>query len=372
MIAPHIAKWALNRQKPQSELRVDAGNATDVPNAYKKIKKPQVEERVLETKGGGGYVPPPQPSPMEQAQAREWEAAQEFEREQRRAAEDRAREDRAKEAKDLAWQSSRGAAYQGALSSGTDRLRSMGIEAGDPYGVYSQFTNRINTANQSLQPGADYSSAFAPTILDEILGGARSTQRNKYKTAFNAQVSPYYAEEQFGSTRDDPILASILNQQYEDALADLDAAKARGQANQSVYDRALRDLGTAKTTANTELQGIGGGVLSGISDAINKRRQTALDTAAGWDFGTDFDPTLEGSRIQKYAQERGNTLEGDIRSAIGDKQFFDVNSLLGKAQARVGNQTTPTTTGTGANALYDTFQDEAARNASTRSNEGIF
>jgi len=367
MIAPHIAKWALQRDKQPSELRVDAGNAGDIPNNARKKRK--VKERVLETKGGGGYVPPPQPSPMEQAQAREWEAAQEFDREERRAQADRERIANEKAASDAAWQSGRGTAYNAALGAGTNRLRGMGIESGDPYGVYNEFTGRLNSANASLTPGADYSSAFTPTILDEILGSARTGQRNKYRTAFNSDLSPYYAEEQFGSTRDDPILESILNQQYGDAVSDLDAARGRGQATQAVYDRALRDLGTSRSTANSTLQGLGQGVLSGIVGDIGTRRQRALDTAAEWDFGTDYDPRMEAQRVRDYATQRGTTLEGDIRGAVGDRQFFDINSILGNARARVGTQTTPTTTGQGA--LANTFQDQAQQDDS-KTNEGIF
>ena len=369
MIAPHIAKWALQRgkQQQQSELRVDAGNAIDIPNDAR--KKPKKYERVLETKGGGGYVPPPQPTPMEQAQARDWEAAQEAAREERRAAEQRQRDADAKAAADAAWQSNRGTAYNAALSSGVNRLHSMGIDAGDPYGVYSDFTGRLNQANAGLTTGADISSAFPSTMLDEILSSARTGQRNRYRSTFNQDLSPYYAEDTFGSTADDAILASILNTQYGDALADLDSARARGQATQSVYDRAVRDLGTARTTANSTLQGIGGGVLSGIVGDINTRRQSALDRAAEWDFGTTYDPQQEANRIQQYAGERQAGLEGAIRGAVGDQQFFDVNSILGNARARVGG--TGTTTA-GSAALGDTFQDQAQRDASTRTNEGIF
>ena len=368
MIAPHIAAWALQRDKQPSELRVDAGNAIDIPNDTR--KKPKKYERVLETKGGGGYIPPPQPSPMEQAQARDWEAAQEAARQEHADQIRRQQEADAKAAADAAWQSGRSTAYNAALSSGTNRLRGMGIDANDPYGVYSEFTGRLNQANAGLTTGADYSSAFAPTILDEILGSARTGQRNKYRSSFNTALSPYYAEDTFSSTRDDPILASILNQQYTDALADLDAARGRGQATQTVYDRALRDLGTSRSTANADLQSLGGNVLSGIVGDINTRRQGALDRAAEWDFGTTYDPAQEASRIQRYATERGEGLEGAIRGAVGDKQYFDVNSILGNARARVGTQTTPTTTG--AAALTDTFQDQAQRDASTRANEGIF
>jgi hypothetical protein len=309
---------------------------------------------------------------MEQAQARDWEAQMQFQREQTQQQADRDREDRAKAATDAAWQSSKGSAYNAALSSGTNRLRSLGIDSGDPLGVYSQFTDRINAGNAGLQTGADYSSAFSPTILDEILGSARVGQRNKYTNQFNQQVSPYYAEDRFSATSDDAILNSILDQQYNDALTGLQSAKGRGQASQAVYDRALQDLSTAKYTANTDLQNIGRGVRESDIADINKRRQSSLDAASNWDFGTTYDPMGEAGRITNYADERGQGLEGELRGAVGGKQYFDINSLIGNASAKVGNATTPSTTGTGGSALYDTFQNQAQNNASTRSNEGIF
>jgi len=368
MIAPHIAAWALSKRN--SKEGVAAVVATPIHSVQKPKKKRVENERVLETKGGGGYVPPPQPSPRELAEARDWEARQEYEREQRRADALKEQQRIEKEASDAAWNSSKGAAYTGALTGGTSRLKSLGIEAGDPYGVYADFTNRLNTANASLQPGADYSSAFAPTILDEILGGARSGQRNKYKTAFEGQIDPYYAEDRFGSTADDAILNAILEDQYGTAAADLAAARDRGQASNIVYDRALKDLSTARATANTDLQNIGGGVLSDIVGDIGSRRQSALDSAAAWDFGSTYDPSREADRIRSYADERGAGLEGAIRGAVGGREFFDVNSLLGKASARAGNQTTPTTTGS---ALFDTFKNEATKTSdNVKTTEGIF
>jgi len=370
MIPAHIAHWAqTKRNKSNEEARV-AVVATQLTTVAKKHKKKDVAP-VLQSKGGGGYQPPPQPSPQEQAAAREWEAAQAFEREERRAAREKAVRDEEKRIADAAWQSGKGAAYNSALQSGTSRLRGMGIEAGDPYGVYSDFTGRLGGTNAALQTGADYSSAFSPTILDEILGSARTGQRTKYGTQFGQQINPYYAEDQFSGTSDDAILSAILDQQYNDAFADLGAARDRGQASSIVYDRALRDLGTARSTANTELQGIGRGVLEDITGDINQRRQSSLDSAAAWDFGSTYDPTAEANRIRGYADERRGQLEGDIRGAVGGREFFDVNSLLGKATARAGNQTTPTTQGT--SALYDTFENEAQRNNnSTRANEGTF
>ena len=61
-------------------------------------------------------------------------------------------------------------------------------------------------------------------------------------------------------------------------------------------------------------------------------------------LGTSVLPTIllqEASRIRSYADERGSQLEGDIRGAVGGKEFFDINSLLGKAKARVGSASAP-------------------------------
>ena len=167
-------------------------------------------------------------------------------------------------------------------------------------------------------------------------------------------------------------MSSILDTQYGDALADLQSARDRGQATSAVYDRAMRDLDTGRATANTELQGIGRGVLEDIVGDINTRRQGSLDSAAAWDFGSTYDPTQEAGRIRSYADERRAQLEGDVRGAVGGKEFFDINSLLGKAKARVGSASAPGSD-SGSNALLDTFANEATRtNQNIKANEGIF
>jgi len=372
MIAPHIAQWALAKDKQRHSN--NEGVAAVVATSISSVKKPRTskQERVLNTKGGGGYMPPPQPTAQEQAAARDWEAQKEFEREQKRQEAIDAKAAIDKQAQDAAWLSSKNAAYSGAQSGARNRLNALGIQPGDEYGLYSNIMGKYDTANQALQQGADYSGAFSPNVYEEEIGSARTGQRNKYATAFSGQINPYYAEDEFGSTRDDAILQSILDTQYGDALTDLQSARDRGQATSTVYERALRDLETGKATANTELQGIGRGVLEDVVGDINTRRQGSLDSAAAWDFGSTYDPTQEAQRIRNYAGERGAQLEGDIRGAVGGKQFFDPTGLLGKARARVGTPTAPGAD-TGSSALLDTFANEAQQtNQNVKANEGIF
>jgi hypothetical protein len=111
-------------------------------------------------------------------------------------------------------------------------------------------------------------------------------------------------------------------------------------------------------------------VLTGLQADIGKRRQSALDAAAEWDFGGSYDPTAEAGRIQSYGAEQTAGLGGKIRSAIGDREFFDVPGLIGKASAKAGSATTPKAGGTlddGTSALADTFKNQA-----TKEQEGTF
>ena len=99
MIAPHIASWALAKRNSNE------GVAATAVTSIQRITRSHAssKQRVLETKGGGGYVPPPQPSARELAEARDWEAQKEFKREQtRQDAIDRENALK-KEAADAAW-----------------------------------------------------------------------------------------------------------------------------------------------------------------------------------------------------------------------------------------------------------------------------
>lgn len=322
--------------------------------------------------GGGGPSMPPQPSPREQAEAREWEASQQAARDARAAAERKAEEAARKAEADAKWSTGRSSAFNRALDYGTSRMTSMGMDSTDPYGVGALYRSRVGANNNALQVGDDYTAAFAPTIWDDVVGEVRGGQRNKYTRAFGNEVDPYYAEERFGSTADDAILNAILGRQYDDAFSGIQTARGRGQINQAGYDRAIADLSTARSGANAELQRIGGGVLSGIQSDVNSRRQRGLDSASAWDFGDTFDVGREAGRVKSYADERMSGLEGDITNAIGGKNFFDVNTLLGRAASRAGTETAPTSFGNAGSAGNAGMGALANALSGKKREEGVF
>ena len=385
MVPAHVAKWKLNKmhasdEQPQPSAQLELPLPVIFPDERDVERRKEGGNRDEDGRDtnrsplafGGGNTPsaPPPPDPMAEARAQDWANQQSFERQEvvRKADADKAAAEKA--AKDAAWATGRSSAFNRAQQYGNERLSQLGLDANDPYGLGSAYRSRIESANTGLQEGGDYAAAFSPSNFDEVMGGARTAQRNKYASSFNKAIDPYYGESLFGSTADDAILSSILGGQYDEALGDINAARDRGQVNQAAYDRAIQDLGKAKTTANDELQTIGSGVLTGLQGDIGKRRQSALDAAAEWDFGGSYDPTAEAGRIQSYGQEQLGGLGGKLRSAIGDRSFFDVPGLIGKATAKAGSATTPKAGGTlddSGTALADTFKNQA-----TKEQEGTF
>jgi len=386
MIPPHIARWKLDKMRASEEQPQPAAQL-ELPLPVIFPDERDVERRkhdgnhdgdgrdtnkpALEFGSGGSQPAPPQrPDPMEEAKAQDWAAQQQFTRTEATRKEELDAKAAEKAAADAAWATGRTSAYNRAQAYGNERLAALGLDANDQYGLGQAYRSRLESANAGLQQGGDYAAAYAPSTFDDVMGGARTAQRNKYASAFNKAVDPYYGETLFGSTADDAILASILGDQYNEALSGINAARDRGQINQAAYDQAISGLGKAKTTANDEMQTIGGGVLSGLQADIGKRRQSALDSAAEWDFGSTYDPTAEAGRIQSYGAEQTAGLGGKIRSAIGDREFFDVPGLIGKASAKAGNATTTKAGGTldeGTDALAGTFKNQA-----TKEQEGTF
>ena len=138
-----------------------------------------------------------------------------------------------------------------------------------------------------------------------------------------------------------------------------------------MYDRALRDLETGKATANTELQGIGRGVLEDIVGDINTRRQGSLDSAAAWDFGL---LTIQLLKLIAFVAMLTNVV---VSLKVTSVVLLVARSSLTSTHcsARQGTCWYANCAGceAGSSALLDTFANEATRNnQNIKANEGIF
>lgn len=328
----------------------------------------QLELPLMEGKGGAPAAPPP-PDPMREAEAREWEAKQQFERDERRRIAEKAEADRQAAEKLQKWQTGRSGAREAATRYGRQQLAARGME-NDPYGIMAAYNNQLDFNNSRLQDLDAYDSAFGTSVWDEVYNNQRGIQRGQINRTLDQAIAEDIADTRFTGTADDSILDAILGTQYGEAETDLLNAKNRGQLNDAAYQRALTSLGGKKSSARSELEDIGGGVLAGYRTDVGSQRRRLEDRVTNWDFGDTFDVDSERTKFDALLNEKSGRMEGDIRRAIGDRRFFDTNTLIGQANAAGGAQNAGTITPTtGNNALYSVFQDQEERNSG---NQGAF
>lgn len=241
-------------------------------------------------------------------------------------------------------------AHSAARNSGLERLKARNIDTtSDPYGIMSMFDSRLNSARAGAPEIVENAnSLFAPTMLDEILSEARTTQRGNLNSKIKNDFGTDYGLRTFADTSDDAILESILGKQKTEATEGLDRALARGTLNESGRAKATAELGDMYTKGKAKANTIGGGVLADYRSQLEGGVGRVRDRASNWDFTDNFNYDTEKGSIDTLKNSLSSRLEGDILNAIGSTSFFDNDILLGKGGNATGITnpvgTTPTLT----------------------------
>jgi hypothetical protein len=267
---------------------------------------------------GGGYTPPPDTSYDRQVQQQEYEAKQRAEQQARADAE------RAQQTADF------NAAIEAALNNATQRatgtLQSRGL---DP----NQFSSVINQGLQTqrmLVPQRDPNPGqyFTDDLIDSILNREQGNRRINYTNQVSSMFTPGDSMTRFADTADDSYITDILNTQRSAAQRSVDMARSRGNLNNTGYQAALTALDDMYKSGLSEAQSIGGGVLSGYRGQLDSVANDARTAANNYSLGTSFDPTTYKSRYDTLAGDLTGRLEGDLRSALGDQEFFDLGTII--------------------------------------------
>jgi hypothetical protein len=326
-------------------------------------------------KGGSQQVP--QTDYKAEAEARDWEAQQQAARD-KAAAQEREAKEAEEAAKALAnWQSKRDSAYAGVENYGRQKLSSYGLDTNDQYGIWQSFINQLTQNKNQLSDNQDYSTLLSNSVFDNILSDTRSSTRNKYARSYTNELGQDYLDTTFANTIDDSILDAILGDQYTGAQTSLKNAMDRGQMSQSAYDRALSSLGTKKYAARGELETTGRGAISGLRSEVGTVYDTGKTRANEFDFGDTYDYKKEAQKVRDKSTDALSRLDSAVRSAVGDKQFFDANSIIQSAVAAGGASNYNPAGGTGVggsggsnnqNALGTLFADQERKKAT----EGMF
>lgn len=224
--------------------------------------------------------------------------------------------------------------YQDAID---EMLRGMGAEDENPvFGTSNAYSNAVSTG--------------------------QSAYRNDLNKAINEFAGDDFAQKTFGSTADDAVLSAILTGQYDDAAAQLNAAHERGTLTDAGFAKAMAKLDNAKVIGDADLQKIGGGVLSTNRETLTNYGTGIRNKANAATFDNPYDVSIGQAGLADLTKQLTGSLEGDIRSAVGDQQFFDPSAIIGYGTTQQGyyNPSKPAVTGTDAegNPLQQAFTDQ--------------
>lgn len=315
-------------------------------------------EYTYEKGGGQSYVPPPDYEAQARANTQTLEAqaridreAQERDRMYQVQERDRAEvnANREKEAAALQRQQdiekSQGrlnSAYEASLGDARSKLTQRGIDPSNDYGIMGAIQSAYGRSRQNApeivtNPG-DY---FSPTAFDDAFNTAQSTQRTGLQKKWNGVAGTGFENNLFADTADDSFLDAILGEQYTDANATLDRQYARGQLNAGTKQQALNGLSKQKLAARSKMEDLGLGVIQGYRDQARNYDKGVRGQLENYSLGDAFDIDQQQTGLNSLRDRLMGRLEGDIYSTIGDQNFLDLDTILGKAGNASGVNNAP-------------------------------
>lgn len=293
----------------------------------------------------GGKTPaaPKQQDPMEAARAQDWLASQQSARD---TAAKTASDQQAAAAK-LAAQGYTTQQINNMMTQGggflTQHLADLGYT--DNYGIGKRFNDLLSGARQNV-PGeaTDVGKYFDfNDMFNTATAGAQTAEQGKLDTALRGLTPTGWQQKYFADTADDPILQEILAQQKGDLESTLKRKFDRGQMSQGAYDYALGQEGQLSEGAMSNLQNIGGGVLSKYRSQLGDLASAFGNEVSGYKLGQTVDPNAWKTQLTDKQTSLQGSLKGDIMSALGNTQLFDPNALIAKSGSQAGPSNQPIT-----------------------------
>jgi hypothetical protein len=314
------------------------------------------------------------PSPMEEAKAQMMIDTERNRMEQEKADREKALADAEKQKRVTEATNKRNAAYSSASTYDDRQAAYQGYNQDllDKYNVSNIYQDEIDRLNAGYS-GEDIANFGESNAYNNAVQTGTKTYRQDLNEAINAYAGTDFANNLFGSTKDDPILDAILGTQFDDTIAQIEAAHDRGALNDVGYAKAMERVNNDKTIGRSTLEGIGGGVLGGYRQGLDTEATNIRNAANAATFDNPYDTAAGQKHINDLTTQYGSTLEGDVRKAVGDQQFFDPAAILGYGTTRQGFYNPSKTAGTeGDNALLSTFTDQNKKDPLTAGGGSTF
>jgi hypothetical protein len=252
------------------------------------------------------------------------------------------------------------------------KIRGFDLNDGgrDPYGIANYYLRQLNDRRAGFDPREDDPSGlFRDVNLDDIIGQFQDRERNELRAKAEKRFGTDAGYDRFNYEMDDDIIKEILGTQVEDTKAGLERSLARGQLNDNAYERALKEMDNQKQIGRSQLETMGRGVIDRYRTGLNTAVDNVYNTVGNWRFGSGLDMGKEFDRVGQIAQDYRQNLSGDVRSAFGDYNAFDLNKLVGKARNVTGYSGSGSgNANTGGNNMNNQFKDQLR----TNNTQGVF
>lgn len=267
---------------------------------------------------GSPNIPPPAPAPDHYAE------------EQARIAREKAeREAKAAEARTAATSVARNQAEAEATR--------RGLNPADYQSIIDREISEILglIPSDELTP-ASYFTNFGPNVFAEEEGALR----NKTIADINRVAPTGFERTRTPDSIVDPIIESIIGEQYGSTKQQLEAARARGQLTDMGFGSALSQLDTRRGGARAQFDPITSSVLEGVRGAQRDYVGTQREAAGNLQLGQNFDLAgFETGLGEVEAREEG-AVPGRIRS-LGPSSLFNIGELLNLGGQAQGPQNAP-------------------------------
>lgn len=224
-------------------------------------------------------------------------------------------------------------ARQAALDRADLYLRSLGY---DPTrymaGINAEFDKAANAAELADDPY----SVFDDNIVSNVVQAQQAQDRRQFNQGYENVFGQAADNQAAPSSLLDDAINSILSEQRTNAVQQLDRGKARGIYNDVGYNAGMAAIDAAMAGGRSDLGTLGSGLIDtyrGKLDEIGDKAFTAA-SASGFDPSFSLDPYL--SEYNDYATRTSANAAGDLRSALGGRNFFELPKIANSAGAAQG------------------------------------
>lgn len=267
---------------------------------------------------GGGSIPPPAPQPDH------------YQDEQNRIAAEKAdREARAGTARTAATSTARTEAEAEATRRGLN-----------PADYQSIIDREINQVLGLIPPDEltpqSYFTNFGSNVFAEEEGGLR----NRAIADVNRVAPTGFERTRTPDSIVDPIIESIIGEQYGSAKGQLESARARGGLTDAGFGSALGQLDTRRGGARAQFDPVVSSVLEGVRGAQRDVVGSARERAGGLQLGQSFDLPGFETELGSVESREEAAIPGRLRS-LGPTSLFNVGELLNLGGAAQGPQNAP-------------------------------